>query len=426
MRIRGYPSGSRPLPKEKGKGIMEYNTKDGMRFSKEDVRKYFMDCGLEDDEIEEMNLDGYQNLFNVIAAFTNDKLSKDDILDGYALLRNTMTEKGSSEDGSIHEENVIRSLTRYAEAEEQTRGKLDLHEKQKLAFCVQYSTYEGLEDFADIERIEELFLRDREKNEERYRMPDSLLIPVKEGRSREVRDLTLLANAMMENNIDLISARLAEDCIYSSESGDVELQGVNEIDDHFKRVGEANPGIHFCYLARLTDAAEDAEFAGRRWCIVVAFIEENCYKSIAFIDYNDEGDINRIKLTTDGSYEFRLLDHLKPENRDDYGFSLENPIEVKGIDAEYMYLNCLGFEDGSPIYYERAGSYSGSRVRPIDKYKIYHSEEDKKEDRNPDAEIYIYGYGKECSLIEPKGFVFISEAYLKAVTRPDLFIPDMI
>lgn len=114
------------------------------------------------------------------------------------------------------------------------------------------------------------------------------------------------------------------------------------------------------------------------------------------------------------------------EVRDDYGFTVDNPIEVKGIDAEYMYLDNLGFADGSPIYYKRSGAWSGSKPRPVDKFEIYRSEEEKNENGEPVASLFIYGYGSSCSISTPKGFIFRSDEYVKAVTRPDLFIPDMM
>lgn len=113
------------------------------------------------------------------------------------------------------------------------------------------------------------------------------------------------------------------------------------------------------------------------------------------------------------------------ENREDYGLSVENPVEVKGIDAEYFYLDNLGFADGSPIFYVRAGSWSGPKPKPVDKFQIYCSEEEIGSGE-PVATIYIYGYGNSCSTATPKGFIFRSDEYINAVTRPDLFIPDMM
>ena len=110
---------------------------------------------------------------------------------------------------------------------------------------------------------------------------------------------------------------------------------------------------------------------------------------------------------------------------DDYGFVVENPIEVRGIDTEYFYLDNLAFEDGTPVFYERRGSQFGPRERPIDKYNIYRSDMDRAVGARPAAVLFLYGYGKECSVTAPKGFKFSSDEYVKAVTRPDLFIPDL-
>lgn len=146
-------------------------------------------------------------------------------------------------------------------------------------------------------------------------------------------------------------------------------------------------------------------------------IDDSCFDAVRE-DYRRRGSDSRCRSRK------KLADYLD-SNDDDYGLTLENPIEVKGIDAEYFYLNNLGFEDGSPIFYERNGSWSGPRERPIDKFKIYRTEEDKAVGNESAAVLYIYGYGEECSLIEPRGFKFRSDEYVRAVTRPDLFIPDL-
>ena len=119
-------------------------------FSIGDIKQFFTECGADPDEFD---LEGFRNLHNVIATLTNNKLSKDDSLDGYSILRNTMMGNEPSINRAISEENIRRALVRYMENIEQTRGKLEQLEKQKLAFCVYYSTYHGLEKFENINTI---------------------------------------------------------------------------------------------------------------------------------------------------------------------------------------------------------------------------------------------------------------------------------
>ena len=113
-------------------------------------------------------------------------------------------------------------------------------------------------------------------------------------------------------------------------------------------------------------------------------------------------------------------------SNEEYGFTVEHPIDVQMISTEYFYLDNLIFEDGSPVYYKRAGAIIGPRERFIDKFKIYRSRRDMAEGKEPACELYLYGYGKESSTTAPKGFKFVSDEYARAVTRPDLFIPEQM
>lgn len=394
-----------------------------MRITADEVREFFESCGADP---EQYDIEGLRNMYNVIDTFTDHKLSADDIFDSYSFFRNTIQGYREEMVEKVPEEGAIRCVVRQIECIDQTAGKLDMFEKQRYAFCVYYSVYSGFGEFSDPERIKKCFQRDREKNEERYRLPATVLLPEFNSSDKEMNDLSALANTLMDGDRSRLEPRLAEDCVYISEDSGVELHGMEKIFGHISRIHDNNPGIHFSYRARLTGADEDAEFAGRKWCIVNAVIEEHNYSSIAFIDYDDEGFINKITLTTGHGYRFRVWDHLIPENRDDYGLVPDNPIEVKGIDVEYFYLDNLIFTDGSPIHYVRAGSRGGFRVRPVDMFKIYRSKEEMQIGKEPAAEFYIYGYGKECSITAPKGFSFKSNEFVTAVTQPDLFIPDMI
>ena len=374
-------------------------------FTTEDVRQFLIDCR---EDPEKFNLDGRKNLYNVLAEMTEYKLSKDDILDGFSWMINTLTGNRPEVIGPISDKSAIRALTRYMEVFDEFRGKLDILDKFKFSFCVWYTAKNGLEDFADAKRIEELFWEDRRNNEERYWLPESYLITMHDFGSQERNDLVLLANAIMDlemKSFDLLRPRLADDCKYISKRIDLELNGAKRIENHFRSAKETGSDVYFCYLAKLAGTPEDSEFKDRVDCMPMAFIEEHHFISVAFIDYDEDGLICRINMMSGPDYSYRYLDHLTPEYRDDYG-TLDNPIEVKDISIEYMYMNSLVFADGTPLYYFRSGSWGGPRVNPIDKFCVYRSEEDMEAGKEPVAELFLYGYGKENSRQAPNGFRF--------------------
>lgn len=102
-------------------------------------------------------------------------------------------------------------------------------------------------------------------------------------------------------------------------------------------------------------------------------------------------------------------------NNKGYGFSLNDPIQVTDISAEYIYLNSLFFEDGTPICYERIGSYGSAEFDPVDKYLIYRTPMDKNNGVEPVTELYIYGYADENTMDAPEGFIL-------KIEHPDIWL----
>lgn len=282
-------------------------------FSIEDIKQFFTECGADPDEFD---LEGFRNLHNVIATLTNNKLSKDDSLDGYSILRNTMMGNEPSINRAISEENIRRALVRYMENIEQTRGKLEQLEKQKLAFCVYYSTYHGLEKFEKVEQIEELFQEDLKENKKLYTVSKHYLIPDEDYGSIERNDLALLGNAIIKSDLRDLIPRLADNCMYISERANLELCGINQIKTHFDKIREKSSNIYFCFLADLIGADDGAEFADRTDCLAMAFVDEENIISLAFLDYDENGHINRIKQADSTPYRFRYRYHLTPVSSD--------------------------------------------------------------------------------------------------------------
>lgn len=103
--------------------------------------------------------------------------------------------------------------------------------------------------------------------------------------------------------------------------------------------------------------------------------------------------------------KFEIMPALSDPTKEDYGLSIDNPIEVISIDAEYQYLELILTEAGKPIIFERIGSdIHKNEETMIDIYEIYVK---RILGKRRIATFYISGYGNENTLKAPKGFKLI-------------------
>lgn len=93
-------------------------------------------------------------------------------------------------------------------------------------------------------------------------------------------------------------------------------------------------------------------------------------------------------------------------SKEDYGYTLENPIELTSVSVQYQYLNGIETNDGKKITYERIGSFQGEDDIFIDGYEIYVKGLLKKKKI---ATLYLTGEGSYNSISTPKGFRFIKK-----------------
>lgn len=111
-------------------------------------------------------------------------------------------------------------------------------------------------------------------------------------------------------------------------------------------------------------------------------------------------------------YEYELkefpskftIENYSGDSRDDYGYSIENPISVTSVALQYDYLNSIETDDGKPIIYDRTGSYSGKNDIFVDEYNVYVKSFIGKKKI---ATLYLTGDGSTNSTKAPKGFRFI-------------------
>ena len=115
-------------------------------------------------------------------------------------------------------------------------------------------------------------------------------------------------------------------------------------------------------------------------------------------------DIDHIRNEYEHELTFKdelMIEPLKSdETADDFGLTLDNPVEVISIATEYLYLKCLTFSDGTPVEIGAHSSMGSDRYeRIVDKFEIL-------KNGTYITDIYMYGYAIKGSFKAPKGFIF--------------------
>lgn len=120
-------------------------------------------------------------------------------------------------------------------------------------------------------------------------------------------DLRLLRYTLQKGQAERLRSVLAENCIYETDTSGSSYRGADEIIDRFNYVAENHEGEYFAHLAEITEIDEESlEFPVGTRCIVLAADEEDHYESIVFVTVDEEGNIARIKVSTDSRYHFRI------------------------------------------------------------------------------------------------------------------------
>lgn len=119
-------------------------------------------------------------------------------------------------------------------------------------------------------------------------------------------DLMLLRYTFTGGDPERLRSVLTEDTIYSTETSGKDFLGADSIVEKIKYVQENREYEYFAHLAAITAVDEELEYPVGTRCIVLASGEEDNYESIAFIDVNRDGMIERIKISTDGRYHFKI------------------------------------------------------------------------------------------------------------------------
>lgn len=143
------------------------------------------------------------------------------------------------------------------------------------------------------------------------------------------------------------------------------------------------------------------------WASVIMIMDDETKKPIWNMECFENGTKSIIK-----EYEYErnqypekfLIKSYLDETKEDFGYTLDNPIELTSVSLQYQYLNGIETVDGKEITYERIGSCQGKDNIFIDMYNIYIKGLLKKKKI---ATLYLTAEGSYNSISTPKGFRFI-------------------
>ena len=142
-------------------------------------------------------------------------------------------------------------------------------------------------------------------------------------------DLRLLRYSFLKGEEERLRTVLSEDAIYISESTGKQFSGKDEIIGSIQKTRNNQAAQNtkmFSQMATITEAEDGMEYSVGTRCLVLSYDEEEAYEAIAFIDVNHIGEIERIKISTDSHYHFRIDD--EPSLKD----PLENAVPPESVE----------------------------------------------------------------------------------------------
>lgn len=143
------------------------------------------------------------------------------------------------------------------------------------------------------------------------------------------------------------------------------------------------------------------------WASCIMIIDEKTHENTWNMKCFEKGTNTIVE-----EYEFEkeqfpnkfIVKYYSDSLKDDYGYTLENPIELTSVSLQYQYLNGIETDDGKKIAYKRKGTLQGKDDIFIDVYEIYVKGLLK---NKKIATLYLTGEGTYNSISTPKGFRFI-------------------
>ena len=248
------------------------------------------------------------------------------------------------------------------------------------------------------------------------------------SKNKKVEEFTKeMVNYVKENNLEEeLSSSDCEfyghvfNCIYELTGKSYSFDNILNIYDFFTDVlDRKNPDVD---LFSPEDAYKGFYRLAQRYSLTKKLPDEYkkylafcIYQAKCIIKYNEENDeveFNR-EIFEKGSKEiikeyeyelkefpkkFQILTLSNPE-KEDYGFCVENPIEVTAVAVEYQYLRGITYH-GEPITFNHAFDYEGPNGNWVDSFDIFVGGE-------KITTLYFTSDGSYNSKKTPKGFEFI-------------------
>lgn len=142
-------------------------------------------------------------------------------------------------------------------------------------------------------------------------------------------NFNLLRQVIVKGQAERMRSVLCEDAIYISDASEETYEGIDEIVGRFNYVHEERNDKTFATPATIISVdSEELECPVGTRCLLISHVTEDDYRSIAFLDVNEEGNIKRIHITTDSRYHFKADEKICDTLLDDlvYPESIIEPI----------------------------------------------------------------------------------------------------
>lgn len=124
-------------------------------------------------------------------------------------------------------------------------------------------------------------------------------------------NLKLIRYSIEKGENERLRAVLTDKSVYETETSNKSYQGPDAIIAQFNYVHENHDGKYITHSAVITEADElSMEYPIGTKCIILAD-EQNNYESIAFVTTNHDGNIEKIKISTDSRYRFQVEEPLQ-------------------------------------------------------------------------------------------------------------------
>lgn len=183
----------------------------------------------------------------------------------------------------------------------------------------------------------------------------------------EEHDLLLYKDAVIRQSSNRMVGAIAEDAVYSTQSGKF-FEGKANVIDRMKYVDEARKAKNLHargIMATITHPEEptaELEYCKGKRCLILCYEEDKySYGAIAFIDTDGDGKISRLTVSTDSGYRFDLDDDYAQEDEKEMDFTpCTDPVKamfirgnirgfVKSSEDEYM-EELLQQAASNPVY----------------------------------------------------------------------------